>query len=112
MIIICDIQKYKKLIKVTLFGKDDIWITNSDSVYKINGNFTNCKRCRFNLNSMLNDILLSKNARLVLESSYIPTITGFFVTIRIVTSTQDINVDTSKYNSVIQFYLLLNRVQL
>ena len=37
--------------------------------------------------------------RLVLESSYIPTITGFFVNIRIVTSTQDINVDTSKYNS-------------
>jgi len=48
---------------------------------------------------MLNDILLSKNARLGLESSYIPTITGFFVNIRIVTSTQDINVDASKYNS-------------
>ena len=40
--------KYKNLIKVTLFGKDDIWLTNSDSVYKINGNFTNFKRCRFN----------------------------------------------------------------
>ena len=71
--------KYKNLIKVTLFGKNDIWLTNSDSLYKINGNFTNCKRCRFNLNGMLNDILLSKNARLVLESSYIPTITeGYY----------------------------------
>ena len=48
---------------------------------------------------MLNDILLSKNARLVLESSYLPTITGFFVNVRIETSTQYINVDTSKYNS-------------
>ena len=42
---------------------------------------------------------MSKNAHLVLQSSYIPTITCFFVNIRIVTSTQDINVDTSKYNS-------------
>ena len=75
-------MKYKKLIKVTLFGKDDILESKTDSMYKINGNFTNCKRCRFNLNGMLNDILLSKNARLDLESTYIPTITGFFVNIR------------------------------
>ena len=69
--------KYKRLIKATLFGKDDILESKTDSKYKINGNFTNCKRCRFNLNGMLNDVLLSKNARLVLESSYLPTITGF-----------------------------------
>ena len=58
-------------------------------MYKINGNFTNCKRCRHLLNGVLNDILLSKNARLVLESSYIPTISGNYVNVRIVTSTQD-----------------------
>ena len=50
---------------------------------------------------MLNDILLSKNARLVLESAYIPTITNLvnYINVRIVTSTQNIIVDTSKYNS-------------
>ena len=54
--------EYKKLIKVSLFGKDDIWLTNSDSLYIINGNFKNCERCRYLLNGALNDILLSKNA--------------------------------------------------
>ena len=68
-------------------------------MYKINGNFTNCKRCRNLLNGVLNDILLSKNARLVLESAYLPTISGNYVNVRIVTSTQDINIDTLKYNS-------------
>ena len=102
--------KYKKLIKVTLFGKDDILESKTDSQYKINGNFTNCKRCRYLLNGVLNDILLSKNARLVLESSYIPTISGNYINVRIVTSTQDIVLDTLKYISVILFYLLLNQI--
>ena len=35
--------KYTKLIKVTLFGKDDIWESKTNSMYKINGSFTNCK---------------------------------------------------------------------
>ena len=68
-------------------------------MYKINGNFTNCQRCRYLLNGALNDILLSQNARLILESAYLPSISGNYVNVRIVTSTQDIVVNTSKYIS-------------
>ena len=59
---------------------------------------------------MLNDTLLSKNARLVLESAYLPTISGSYINGRIVTSTQDIVVDTLKYISGNPIYLLLNRI--
>ena len=53
--------KYKKFIKISCFGDDDLWLNNTDSQYKINGNFTNCKRCRYTFNGVLNDTLLSKN---------------------------------------------------
>ena len=68
-------------------------------MYKINGNFTYCKRCRYSLNGVLNDILLSKNARLILESSYLPSISGSYVNVRAVTSTQDTVIGTLKYIS-------------
>ena len=48
--------KFKKHIKITCFGKDDILESKTDSQYKINGNFTNCKRCRYLLNGVINDI--------------------------------------------------------
>ena len=46
----------------------------------------------------------------VLESAYLPSISGNYVNVRIVTSTQDINVDTLKYISGNLFYLLQNRI--
>ena len=93
--------KYKKLIKISCFGKDDLWSSKADSVYKTNNVYNNSKQCRYSLNGVLNDTLLSKNARLILESAYIPTITNLvnYVNVRKATSTQDINVDTTKYNS-------------
>jgi hypothetical protein len=50
---------------------------------------------RFNFNGALNDVKLSKNARLILESLFIPTITNLinYINIRIVTSTEDTNLD-------------------
>ena len=42
---------------------------------------------------------MSKNARLILESAYIPSISGNYINVRIVTSRQDIVVDTLKYIS-------------
>ena len=58
--------KYKKIIKVSCFGDADLWASKTYSMYKTNSTFNISKRCRCSLNGALNDILLSKNARLVL----------------------------------------------
>jgi hypothetical protein len=93
--------KYKNFVKISLFGDDDIWLSNSNSVYKIDGTINNSKRMRFNFNGSLNDVKLSNSARLILESVFIPTITNLanYINIRIVTSTEDINIDTGKFNT-------------
>ncbi len=64
-------------------------------------NFINSKRCRFSFNGAFNDVILSKNARLILESAYIPAITNLngYINIRIVTRTEDVVVDTQRQNN-------------
>ena len=55
---------------------------------------------RFALNNALNDLKLSQNARCVVETCNIPSITnlaGKYVLVRIVTSTQDKTCDTKKF---------------
>ena len=94
--------KYKKLYKVSLFGPNDEWRIKSNSQYRTpDSSFSNGKICRFNLNGAFNDVILSKNARLILESAYIPTITNVagYVNIRIATSTQDAVFDSVKKTS-------------
>jgi hypothetical protein len=56
---------------------------------------------RFNFNGSLNNVKLSKNARLMLESLFIPTITNLsnYINVRVVTSTEDINLDSGKLNT-------------
>ena len=46
-------------------------------------------------------LFYKKNARLILESAYIPTITNLnnYINVRIVTNTQDTILDTLKYIS-------------
>lgn len=90
--------KYKNLYRLSCFGSNDIWRTRTDSQYRTTGvNFTNGKTCRFNFNGAFNDVILSENARLVLESAFIPTVTNAnYVNIRIVTSSQDKVFDTVK----------------
>ena len=92
---------HKNLVKIAVFGDDDIWATNSNSVYRVDTSLNNCKRMRFNFKGCLNDIQLSNNARLVLESLFIPTITNLtnYINVRIVTSTEDTNVDSEKFNT-------------
>ena len=66
----------------------------------VNGIFTNSKRMRFALNNSLNDLKLSQNARCVVETCNIPSITnlaGKYVLLRLVTSTQDKTCDTKKF---------------
>ena len=94
--------KYKKLYKVSLFGNNDEWKNNSDTQYTIpNTSFRNGKRMRFNLNGAFNEVILSKNARLILESAFFPAVTNLFsyVNIRIVTSSEDAVFDTVKQTS-------------
>ena len=57
---------HKIFVKISVFGDDDTWISNTNSVYRIDGTLTNCKRMRFNFNGSLNNVKLSKNARLML----------------------------------------------
>ena len=93
--------KYKNFVKISVFGDDDALISNSNSVYKVDTTLNNSKRMRFNFNGSLNDVRLSNSARLILESVFIPTITNLanYINIRIVTSTEDINIDTGKFNT-------------
>ena len=93
--------KYKNLYKVSLFGHNDEWRLNANSQYRVFGNVQNAKTCRFNLNGAFNDVILSKNARLILESAFFPAVTnvGGYVNIRIVTSTEDKVFDTVKNTS-------------
>ena len=92
---------HKNFVKIALFGDDDIWVSNVNSVYRIDGTLNNCKRMRFNFNGCLNSVKLSKNARLILESLFIPTITNLsnYINIRVVTSTEDTNLDSGKLNT-------------
>ena len=94
--------KYKKYYKISCFGNNDIWINRADSQYRTTGsNFTNGKTCRFNFNGAFNDVILSKNAHIILESAYFPTVTNIanYVNIKIVTSTEDDVFDTLKQKS-------------
>jgi len=69
--------KYKTRVRLCLTGDDDLFGSNSSSTYKTTGSsYTNGKTIRFNLNSAFNDIILSHNARCVMETCYVPTITG------------------------------------
>jgi hypothetical protein len=93
--------QYKKLYRVSLFGDDDTLFSNSRSAYSTNGTTTNSKRMVFNLNTILNNERLSANARLVLESCNLPTITGVndYVILRLITSSTDVTFDSHKFVS-------------
>ena len=94
--------KYKKYYKISCFGNNDVWINKADSQYRtVGSSFTNGKMCRFSFNGAFNDVILSKNAHIILESAYFPTVTNIanYVNIRIVTTTEDSVFDTVKNTS-------------
>ena len=93
--------KYKTRAKLVLTGDDDLYSTNSGSTYKTTGSsYTNGKTIRFNLNGAFNDVLLSHNARCIMEACYVPAITGIsnYILVRLVTPTNDKALDTKKFN--------------
>ena len=94
--------KYKKLYKISLFGNNNEWKNKASAQYRLPGSsFTNGNTCRFNLNGAFNDVILSNNARFILESAYFSTVTniGAYANIRIVTSSNDAVFDTVKQTS-------------
>ncbi len=72
--------KYKQIARLNFFGNDDLNNGNADSYYAtpIKGNYynneVNTKRYKFNLDSVLQSVQLSNNAKLSLESVFIPDV--------------------------------------
>ena len=71
--------KYKQVARLTFYGYDDELLNNDSSLsnHFLKGGFgdndvLNTKTMRFKLDSNMQNILLSNNARLVLESVCIP----------------------------------------
>ncbi len=95
--------KYKQVVRLQLFGDDNIYYGKSAYQYSTIGtlptNIINSTRMRFDLGGNLGDVILSKNARIVVESAVIPSISnmnGRPVIVRLVTSTEDKVFDTKK----------------
>jgi hypothetical protein len=91
--------KYKQVTRLQLFGDDNIFNTEQYQ-YAATGTVNNSIRMRFNLKGVLSNMVLSQNARAILESACIPSLqhTHTRITIvRLVTSTQDKVCDTKKY---------------
>jgi hypothetical protein len=68
--------KYKQIARLIFFGNDDLNLNNADSYYATHvkghyyNNEVNTKRYKFNLDSVLQSVQLSNNARLSLETVY------------------------------------------
>ncbi len=78
-----------------------MYSNNQNSTYNTTGStYKNGKTIRFNLNSAFNDVVLSHNARCIMEACYIPAITGItnYIIVRLVTPTNDIALYTKKFN--------------
>ena len=92
--------KYKQVCRLVLHSNDDLLKSSTSSQYSCtNTAITNSKRIRFSLNNSLSDVIISENARCILESCHIPNITNLtnqLVYIRLVTSSQDKTYDTTK----------------
>ena len=92
--------KYKTRVKLVLTGDDDVFTTTA-STYKTTGSsYINGKIIRFNLNGAFNDVLLSRNARCIMEACYVPAITGIsnYLLVRLCTSTNDKALDTKTFS--------------
>ena len=91
--------KYKQLQRCTFFGHDDLNLTDDRSVFKTSaqsgaGIVDDTKIFRFNINRLFQK-QLSQNAKIVIESIYLPTFSGRVgpVTVRMN------NINTHSYDS-------------
>ncbi len=95
--------KYKQVCRLQLFGDDNIYYGKASYTYSTMGSaatsIINSTRLRFDLKGNLGDVILSKNARIVVESASIPGLTNMTnrpAVVRLLTSTEDKVFDTKK----------------
>ena len=91
--------KYKQLCRLQFFGDDNIYNNARFQYSTVNTSITNAIRMRFDLGGNLGDVILSKNARIVVESVYIPALTNAttrIAVLRLLTSTEDKTFDSKK----------------
>ena len=91
---------YKQVSRCQLFGDDNIF-NGSQYQYNTTGSTVNNSiKMRFDLKGALSNVILSRNARAIVEMACIPSITnmnGKTVIVRLVSSTQDKVFDTKKF---------------
>ena len=91
--------KYKEVVRLQFFGDDNIYNTAQYQYSTVNTSIINGIRMRFDLRGNLGNVILSKNARIVVESVYIPALTNAttrIAVLRLLTSTEDKTFDSKK----------------
>ena len=84
--------KYKQLSRIQLFGDDNIYNKVQYQYNTTGSTVNNSIKMRFDLKGVLSDVILSRNARLIVEMACIPSIlniAGKTAIVRLSTSTQD-----------------------
>ena len=94
--------KYKQVVRLQLFGDDNVYNTaryQYSTMGTLSTSIINSTRMRFELEGTLGGVILSKNARVVVESACIQGNTNMSsktVVLRLVTSTEDKVFDSKK----------------
>ena len=91
--------KYKQVCRLQFFGDDNIYDNARFQYSTVNTSVINAIRMRFDLRGNLGDVVLSKNARIIVESAYIQALTNTtsrVAVLRLVTSTEDKTFDSKK----------------
>ena len=93
---------YKQSSRVQLFGDDNIFNSSQYQYNTTGSNVVNSIKMRFDLKGVLSNVILSRNARAIVEMACIPSIlniAGKTAIVRLCTSTQDKVFDTKKFLS-------------
>jgi hypothetical protein len=75
--------RYKQVARITLFGNDDLLLNDPNSIYKtqLRGGFytneINTKLLKFKIDGNLQNLQLSNNCKLVLESVFLPNLNDY-----------------------------------
>ena len=99
--------KYKEVVRLQLFGDDNVYNDARFQYSTVNTSIINAIRMRFDLRGNLGNVILSKNARIIVESVYIPALTNAttrIAVLRLLTSTEDKTFDSKKVLMEIPFY--------
>ena len=91
--------KYKEVVRLQLFGDDNVYNDARFQYSTVNTSIINAIRMRFDLRGNLGNVILSKNARIIVEAAYIPSLpnaSSRISVLRLVTSTEDKTFDSKK----------------